>query len=208
MVIEAALAFTNHVLRNEVWATDRLRAFAGQAACIEVASWRCAVRIGNDGLLATCSADQPAAVTVRLPDDSALRLFGGRAALFATATISGSVELAETLALVFRNVRWDAEHDLAQLFGDIVGRRLWQATTKAWDWQARGAANVAQAVAEYWTEEAAVLASRRDIDHFCAAVDALRDDLARLEKKIEKIEKSEKSEQRSRELPQCRAESC
>jgi ubiquinone biosynthesis protein UbiJ len=42
-------------------------------------------------------------------------------------------------------------------------------------------------VAEYLTEEETAIARRRDIERFCAEVDALRDDLARCEKRLERV---------------------
>jgi hypothetical protein len=80
----------------------------------------------------------------RLPDDAPLIRADRSASLFSAATISGSADLAETLGFVFRNLRWDIEHDLSRVLGDIVpgepaaGKGLAQ-------WQLAAARNLASA---------------------------------------------------------------
>ena len=48
--------------------------------------------------------------------------------------------------------------------------------------------NTGRSFAEYWTEEQPLIAGARDIEAFNRAVDQLRDDAARLEKRIERFE--------------------
>jgi ubiquinone biosynthesis protein UbiJ len=57
-------------------------------------------------------------------------------------------------------------------------------------WGEQAADNTARAFAEYWTEEQPLVAARRDLDAFGRAVDQLRDDAARLEKRVEQIASS------------------
>ena len=46
---------------------------------------------------------------------------------------------------------------------------------------------LAASAAEYWTEESPVIATRVKVEDFVAAVSALRDDVARLEKRIDRL---------------------
>ena len=84
-------------------------------------------------------------------------------------------------------MRWDIEEDLSQVVGDIVARRAVQLMGRLARWQVAGARNFALSVTEYLTEEAPAIARRQDIERFCAEVDALRDDLARCEKRLERV---------------------
>jgi ubiquinone biosynthesis protein UbiJ len=54
-------------------------------------------------------------------------------------------------------------------------------------WSEQAAANTGRAFAEYWTEEQPLIAAARDLEAFARAVDELRDDAARLEKRIERL---------------------
>jgi ubiquinone biosynthesis protein UbiJ len=52
-------------------------------------------------------------------------------------------------------------------------------------WGEQSVENVARSFAEYWTEERPLIVPARELDEFNRAVDTLRDDLARLEKRVE-----------------------
>jgi len=54
-------------------------------------------------------------------------------------------------------------------------------------WQRDAALRLAESLAEYWTEEQPLLARPADVGSFCRNVDTLRDDVARLEKRIEQL---------------------
>jgi ubiquinone biosynthesis protein UbiJ len=47
--------------------------------------------------------------------------------------------------------------------------------------------NLMRSFSEYWTEERPAVAAANDLAGFAADVDRLRDDLARLEKRISKL---------------------
>ncbi|MNC94507.1 hypothetical protein D3C83_113790 [compost metagenome] len=61
-----------------------------------------------------------------------------------------------------------------------TGRTLDQRRAQSFD-------NLARSFAEYWTEEQPLIARAQDVEHFNRNVDQLRDDLARLEKRIESL---------------------
>ena len=190
MLTRAALGFLNHLLRGESWARERLAVFAGKTVRLQLGGDRDVVAtIGETGLLGT-GADPGglAGVTVTLPADAPARWLVDRASLFSSASISGSADLAEALSFVVRNLRWDIEHDLSQVVGDILARRGVQLGRQFADWQLRNAERLAQAAAEYLTGEAATLARRSEVAAFCSGVDAIRDDLARLEKRLQRVE--------------------
>lgn len=182
------LPVLNHLLAGEAWATERLRPFAGAQVAID-AGPLLALRLGIDEH-GNFRAGDPAAtpnVTIALPADLPLRLLVNRSKLFSDAKLSGSVDLAETLAFVFRNLEWDVEADLAKFLGDIPARRL-ALFGAGFVRQARdGAVRVARNVTEYATEDSDLITPPRDLAVFCDEVSVLRDDLARLEKRIDRL---------------------
>ncbi len=188
MLMQPALGLLNHVLSEEDWARDRLAGFAGQTARLEFAKAAWVVRISDAGLLDVVEAGSPATVCIRLPDDALVRALTDRASLFTSATIAGSADLAETLGFVFRNIRWDVEHDLSRLLGDIVARRVLQVARSIAGWPIGSARGLTLAAAEFFTQEEATVACRRDVEDFCAAVDVLRDDTSRVEKRLARAE--------------------
>jgi ubiquinone biosynthesis protein UbiJ len=107
--------------------------------------------------------------------------------------ITGDTDLASAIHHVARNLRWDVEADLARLFGDIVAHRMAETGRTLRRWGEQAADNTARSFTEYWTEEQPLIASARDLEAFGRAVDELRDDGARLEKRIERLQGIKKS---------------
>jgi ubiquinone biosynthesis protein UbiJ len=54
-------------------------------------------------------------------------------------------------------------------------------------WGAQAGDNLARSFAEYWTEEQPLIARASDVEKFNRDVDRLRDDVARLEKRVENL---------------------
>jgi ubiquinone biosynthesis protein UbiJ len=108
-------------------------------------------------------------------------------AAFAAARLSGSAEFAETVAFVFRNLRWDVEADLAAVIGDIPAHRSFAAIQNFIALQKRSVTNLGRNFKEFLTEDSQQLVAQRDISAFSQSVEMLRDDLARLEKRISKL---------------------
>lgn len=177
----------NHLLQSETWARERLRAHAGAQALIQAGLFDVHLAVDSAGLFERGSPAQPAAVTITLPPDTAFRLLGDRSSVFQAARLSGSADFAETLAFVFRNLRWDVEADLARLVGDIPARRLEMLRLKLVEQATESAQRACRNLAEYASEESDWLAPKRDIEAFGRDVDVLRDDLARLEKRLGRL---------------------
>lgn len=179
-----ASSLLNRLLKSEEWARNRLSPFAGQGARFEMGSHIAHLGISHAGLFEPDNS-QPKAptVSIHLPDDALARLLIDRASLFAATTVSGSVELAETLGFILRNVRWDPEDDVATLVGDVATRRAFQLLKLP---ASRTAPRrMLAGIAEYLAEEQTLIANRREVEGFCADVDHLRDDCARLEKRLQ-----------------------
>lgn len=187
MIEHLILPALNHLLSSESWATSRLRPHAGNQVLIDAAPLRLHLAIDSDGMFTHGGAEQPASVTISLPGDTPARFLVDRKSLFQSAKLSGSVELAEVLGFVFRNLNWDIEADLAKLIGDIPARRLEMLRVRAFNRIGDSLSRVAQNLTEYAAEESGALVTRGEISAFGGAVDQLRDDLARLEKKIQRL---------------------
>ncbi len=185
-----SLPVFNRLLGPESWARDCLREFSGQSFRLKVGQQNVLhLSVNADGLFAAGDPTSEETVVVRLPSDAAARWFIDRSALISVATISGSADFAETLAFVFRNLRWDPADDLSRLVGDVVTRRMLQLATHLGRFHIQAARRLARGVADFLTEELAGIASRRDLERHLQEIDTLRDDVARLQKRIERCER-------------------
>lgn len=194
MLLPIALKAINHVLKGEDWAVQRLRAFAGQSLRLELGSLAVPVKIDGAGLLAAQSpADSAtpaqAAVVITLPVDTPARLLLNPTSLLGLTRISGSAELAENLNFIFKNLRWDAEHDLAKVVGDIAARRLVEGSKRLAHWQTARVSNVASNVIEFLTAEQPTLVQSADVNEFATSVATTRAALTQLESRIAGLER-------------------
>lgn len=181
------LAALGHLLRQESWARERLRPHAGAVVHIEGGPLKLALRIDEHGLLVASEGGTEPHVILTLPADAPLRWLLDRQSLFAGIRLAGSADVAEALAFVFRNLRWDVEEDLARVVGDIPARRLSQLGSRCLQALGEGGERLASNVAEYVSEEAALVVPARDMQAFGSEVDRLRDDVARLEKRVQRL---------------------
>lgn len=186
----ALIPALNHILAGEGWARERLRGFSGQRLRISGGPLAIDLAIDSEGLFAPAdpAAGASPAVTIELPADAPFRfLSGGREAVFSAARLTGTADFAETLAFVFRNLRWDVEDDLSKVVGDIAAHRLIGAGTALLGWQRRAAANIAANAAEYLSEESGIVVPAREIARFSDQVRAVRDELDRLERRLARL---------------------
>jgi ubiquinone biosynthesis protein UbiJ len=193
MIERGALAALNHLLQQQPWAAERLRAFAGHGV-----EFRCPpfpdlrLRITDNGLFDRARAEAASALVVKLTPGALPFLLARDETARKQVEIEGSADLASTVDYLFQNLTWDFEEDLSRVFGDVVAHRLASGGRAFAAWQREALLRLAENLAEYWTEEQPLLARPVDVENFCRDVDTLRDDVARLEKRIERLSGSGK----------------
>lgn len=185
MFDQAAIAALNHVLARANWAQQKLMPFAGREALLAMPPFRLQLLVNADGLFAVGrgSAD----VEILLPAATPLLALQGTDQVMRSARINGSVEFADTLGFVLRHLAWDFEEDLARVVGDIAAHRIANTLRSLTAWQKQAARNLAENMAEYLRDETGTLPAPQEIAAFSEGVDRLRDDVARLEKRLQRL---------------------
>jgi ubiquinone biosynthesis accessory factor UbiJ len=182
-----AAAAINHLLRGASWARDELGRFAGRTARIEVAPLVLALTVLENGEVTRAATDADADVTLKLSPGLMLRLAAHDEAAWREVEVSGNTDFASSINRLARNLRWDVEEDLSRFFGDVAAHRMAEAGRAVQRWGNQTTEHVGRSLAEYWTEEDPLIAGARDVEEFNRAVDALRDNVARLEKRVESL---------------------
>jgi ubiquinone biosynthesis protein UbiJ len=175
----------NHLLRRASWARERLAPHAGKTVRFDVAPFSFTLEILASGEVAAGNAE--AATTFKLTPALAIRIAATGTDAWRDVETSGDLALARDIHYVAQNLRWDAEEDLSRVFGDIVAHRLAGAGEAFLRWQRDTAGSLARQATAYWTEERPLIAARSVIEQFGRDVDALRDDAARFEKRLEQL---------------------
>jgi ubiquinone biosynthesis protein UbiJ len=178
----------NHLLAAEAWARDKLKPYAGQ--CVEFRASplpALCLQILESGLLGNAAQDAAPNLVVTIGSGALPALMQGEEALMREINIEGNADLAGTVQYLFRHLRWDFEEDLSRVFGDVIAHRMVEQGGRFAAWNREAAGKLAQNLAEYWIEEQPILARPAAVRQFLTDVDQLRDDLARIEKRIEAL---------------------
>ena len=187
---QTALAALNHVLRQQAWARDRLRAHAGRTVRMIVESPLGPVssdaRIVDDGTLEAFGVESPTVTLSLRPSIDAV--FGllreGPRGLTGHLKVDGDVMVAAAIGEIAQHLRWDVEEDLSRVLGDRVAHRVGET--------ARGGVRQAEdlrerietGVRQFLVQEDRQLVGREDMRMLADTLRALDDALTRLEASI------------------------
>jgi ubiquinone biosynthesis accessory factor UbiJ len=174
----------NRLLRTNTWALDVLKPHAGKTVRVSCAPFTLHVTIRETGELASASAERVPDVTIALTPGLLLRAAARDDAAWRHAQVTGDVELAAAIDYVRRNLVWDYEEDLSRVFGDVAAHRMASAARQLDRWGRDTLRNLGEAGAEYATYEQPLLADRHSVNTYIEDVEKVRDDVARLEKRI------------------------
>lgn len=176
----------NHLLAGQPWLRERLVPHAGRSARIEVFPVAVTLLVGADGSLLLPAEPVEPEAHIRMTPLTLARLLAGDEAARQHAQVSGDAAFAGALGATLQSLRWDAEEDLSRVVGDIAARRIVQGAQGLLAWQRTALQGLSVSAAEYLVEERPLLARKEDVARFSQEVDALRDAVERLEKRIER----------------------
>ncbi|PHV12189.1 ubiquinone biosynthesis accessory factor UbiJ [Chitinimonas sp. BJB300] len=183
-------AVLNHLLLQRADLREALAPYAGQSARLSVPPFRLDFTIGSDSLLHAATGEPAASILI--PPWVLPRLALRDPAAERALQISGDIQMAGALGRVLQALDWDAEADLARLVGDIPAHRLAETARNVIGDPRAIALNLAETTVEYLQEEARLLVARPSVDQFVGQVDTLRDDMARLTKRLARLENGDK----------------
>ena len=186
MIDKLVLGGLNHLLRQASWARKQLQPFAARQARFDMPPWQLAFAVTGEGLFEPV-AEGDIDVTITLPANAPLLALQGVDRAMAAAHVAGNAEFATALSFVFKNLRWDAEEDLSKLVGDIAAHRLTELGGRVAQWQKDAARNATENIAEYLSEEARLVVSKRELAGFAQTLAALEQRIADLEGRLARI---------------------
>lgn len=187
-MIETVVApVLNRVLRRNSWALHELQPYAGRSTRFAVPLASFSFTIGETGELYAADPEARPDVTFLITPGQMLRVLARDETVLSEIAVEGDTDFATVVNRIWRQLRWDIEEDLAVLFGDIAAHRMVEAGKTLDRWRAQSLDGLAHSFAEYWTEEQPLIARAGEIEGFNREVDRLRDDLARLEKRVQQL---------------------
>jgi ubiquinone biosynthesis accessory factor UbiJ len=147
------------------------------------------ILVRSSGPALHCSADPVAAADADLSGSalSLLSLAGPSPEAVlqkGSVQIRGDAEVARKYRELGRLLMPDMEEELSLAIGDVTAHQLGRLARAVFGWGRETAATAAQNVAEYFAHERADLVPRAEADQFTAGVDKVREDVDRLEARI------------------------
>lgn len=182
-------ATLNHLLTQSGWALQRLNKFSGKTARFNIVPFSFAYTIREDGSVISAATDTTPDASCNIAPSLLPRLALKDESAFAQIQSSGDAALLAEIFFLSKYLRWDAAEDISQVTGDIAAERIVHFAESAHQQVRDGARNLSEALAEYWTEERPLVAKSTHINQFIQQVDALRDDVERLEQRINRLNK-------------------
>ena len=111
----------------------------------------------------------------------------GAAARRGGLDITGDAFVAQAFQKLLGHARPDPEEELSRIVGDTAAYHAGQFARGVRDWAIEARTTMGTNVREYLQEESGQAPSRFEFERFARNVDALRDDVARLEARINRL---------------------
>ena len=180
--------FINHVLEQQPWARTELARYAGRTLALSAAPFALSLKIAAGGIVDAAPAGSAAEVTLSIPASRLPLLLLDPDTAMKDVRIDGDAELAQTLARLAREVRWDAEEDLSRVVGDVAANQFMRFARAFHAWGLEAGKRFAETTTAYLQDEDPTLVRKNEVEKFGSDVAALRDDCERLEKRLQLLE--------------------
>ena len=185
----------NHVLSHEQWALRELQKHQGKVVQLSLPLGILQVQIQADSLLALLNPwVQNPDLTIELSTQALSVLHTGNGSLKERAIkavrISGDAELAQLIAKLANQLRWEYEEDLSKIIGDAPAHFVTTQAKRFASLTQQAIADLQQNVIEYLSEEKKILLHQRDFESHKIEVQKLRDAVERLDKRISNLQKN------------------
>lgn len=115
------------------------------------------------------------------PRASTDQLFSGE------VDITGDTELAHQVGKILGDMDIDWEEQLSRLSGDLLAHHAGNLLRNVGHWGRGSVETLGLDIKEYLQEELRLLPVRQEIEGFLSGVDTLRDDVARLQARVDRI---------------------
>ena len=109
------------------------------------------------------------------------------AALRGGLDITGDAFTAQAFQKLLKHARPDPEEELSRFVGDAAAHRAGEIARGVRNWAVDARATMGTNIREYLQEESREVPSRYEFERFGSSVDALRDDVARLEARLNRL---------------------
>lgn len=187
----------NSLLQREDWARNRLHQHAGKTVRFVIGNRNVSLTIESSGFTQTSDPAIVPDVTLTIPARQIPALPGlirrkDPSGLTAILHIEGDAALAQTVSDLARDLRWDVEHDLAALVGDVAAVRIMRTASAVGRTTQDAAQHLAENAGEYLAHESGLMANRQAFTVFTDTFGQMQRQLDQLEARAQALERAER----------------
>ncbi|WP_334118689.1 ubiquinone biosynthesis accessory factor UbiJ [Limnobacter sp.] len=181
----------NHLLDQQRSSKFKLQKEAGKVLGLSILPMQLKLRVNDQGYFQPSTASNgvaaPADTQISMQWADLIGSVSNPNAMSRKAAIEGDMDFAQTVSTVINDLSWDPERDLARVVGDA--QAVWVMNTlSAFGTNARDVAQrFKNNLREYVVHEKSMTPTASEFDAFRGEVNQLRDELARLEKRLAKL---------------------
>ncbi len=188
LLATAVAGVLNHLLDEAEWARARLQPHTGRVAALEFPAGRIRLLIGDGGRFASEDNDQGSEdLILSFPANAVEGLWSGLDVAMRHVQVSGNAEFGEALGFVLRNLRWDAEADMARLVGDTLAPRIARGARNVFNWQHQAVRRSTENLRDFLVFERPTIVAQPQLRELSIDLLEFRDRMARLEKRLDKL---------------------
>jgi ubiquinone biosynthesis protein UbiJ len=181
----------NHLLDQQPTSQSRMQKESGKTLVLVIAPVKLKFWVNEQGhfqpIALNQSADDSVDTQITLEWADLIGSVSKPSAVSRKAVIEGNMNFAQTVSIVINDLSWDSERDLAQIVGDEQAVWIMNALSAL----GTNARDVLQrfksSLHEYVVYEQSMTPTEEEFNSFCCEISQLRDDLARLEKRLSKL---------------------
>ena len=186
----------NHVLRREEWALRELKQHQGKVIRLVLPVSETWIQISAIGEIDLARAEiESAHLTLEISNESLMRVGESTGSMqervVKAVNIAGDAELAQLIAKLAKQLRWEYEEDLAQIIGDAPAHFVVSQAKRFHELTQKAILDLQENMIEYLSEEKKVLVNQRDFQRHKNDLQEIRDGVGRLEKRIALLQKSQ-----------------
>lgn len=182
----------NRYLAMDPDAARRLDGMAGRCVAIELTGLELTLYLlfTNGSVRVLDQLDSEADTVLRGSPLDLIRLSREGVAGAGAVEIRGDVDLARRFETMLGEVDIDWEEQLSKVTGDVVAHHVGRAVRGFLGWGESAGRSLERNVSEYLREESRLNPRRDEMDEFVRGVDEARNDVERLEARIDRLERS------------------
>lgn len=190
-VTQMACLVLNHLLDQQRSSKSKLQKESGKVLDLNILPVQLKLRVNDQGYFQASSSSNgvaaPADTKISMQWADLIGSVSNPGSMSRKAAIEGDMDFAQTVSTVINDLSWDPERDLARVVGDAqavwVMNTLAALGTNARDVVQRFKSNLR----EYVVHEKSMTPTASEFDAFRGEVNQMRDELARLEKRLAKL---------------------